>query len=104
MAKADKRARKRANQAQAAAARAAAAKRAERNRQLRFGAIGARRHRGRRGDRRLHGQQQQEEPKVATKNPTTTAGRPRQPRVEAGCVATVPKKSGNGKQYKTAPR
>ncbi len=40
MAKADKRARKRANQAQAAAARVAAQKRAARMRQLRFGGIG----------------------------------------------------------------
>jgi peptidyl-prolyl cis-trans isomerase B (cyclophilin B) len=40
MAKADKRARKRANQQQAAADRAAAAKRATRMRQLRFGGIG----------------------------------------------------------------
>jgi cyclophilin family peptidyl-prolyl cis-trans isomerase len=104
MAKADKRARKRANQQQAQAERAAAAKRASRNRQMRWGGIGlaiivivvaivA-----------FTGSNNKKSPKAATKNPTTTAPTPTTVgAVKPGCVATVPKTSGNGKQYKSAP-
>ena len=108
MAKADKRARKRANQAQAAAARAAAAKRASRNRQIRFGAIGVVAVVALVAVVAFTGSSSKKKtPKVATKNtaatttvaPTTTTIAA----LKAGCVATVPTKVGNGKQYKTPP-
>ncbi|HEY1738329.1 MAG TPA: peptidylprolyl isomerase [Acidimicrobiia bacterium] len=112
MAKADKRARKRANQAQAAAARAAAAKRKSRNRTIRFSAIGLVVIIGVVAIIAATGgsSSKKKTPKVATKNtattvaPTTTSPTPTTiAALKTGCVATVPKKAGNGKQYKTAP-
>ncbi|HEY3830742.1 MAG TPA: peptidylprolyl isomerase [Acidimicrobiia bacterium] len=111
MAKADKRARKRANQAQAAAARAAAAKRKARNRQILFGGIGIVLVVGIVAVVSVTGgSSKKNTPKVATKNtastiaPTTTTPTPTTlAALKAGCVATKPAKAGNGKQYKTAP-
>jgi cyclophilin family peptidyl-prolyl cis-trans isomerase len=104
MAKADKRARKRANQQQAAAARAAAAKRATRKRQMFWGGGGVAIIVIVVGIVAFTGSDNKKKTNVATKNPTTTVPTATTlGAVKAGCVSTVPKKSGNGKQYKTAP-
>ena len=104
MAKADKRARKRANQQQAAAARAAAQKRQARMRQFRFGGIGLAIVVVVVGIVAFTGGSSKKKASTTTTvastvPPTTTTAAA----LKTGCVATVPKQHGNGKQYKTAP-
>jgi cyclophilin family peptidyl-prolyl cis-trans isomerase len=101
MAKADKRARKRANQQAAAVARAAAAKRAARMRTLRLSGIGVAvviiivAIVAITGNKKSKAKPKAS--KTAASTTTTTVPLP------AGCKITTPKTHGNGKQYKAAP-
>ncbi len=105
MAKADKRARKRANQQKGRQQQMAVQKRASRNRQIRFVAIGIVAVLVVVGIVALTGSgSSKKKPKVAVSNPTTTAlSTTTTTPLKAGCVDTVPKVHGNGKQYKSPP-
>ncbi len=108
MGKADKRARKRENQAKARVARESAAKRAKQRKQVTYGAgglvviivvVALASFFGSSDKPKAKATTTTTPPATASTIPPTTTTT----KLPAGCVGTVPAKIGNGKQYKAAP-